>query len=416
MRTAGAASVETTAPPPCVGSDAAMPKESVMTTRYLNRTMLAAMIGAALALGSVAPSEARAAQGYAHQHDRDAKNKDEAEQAKAKHAAAVQAQANANERRAAVAASVDHDRVQARVARHEQVRMGNDTRMQAQARSEADTRNARLQAQARADADARRQREIAARERADMRVSPRPNERAMDRSNVHSTIAPQPGVPYGQLVSAERHRRNELRQAEHDRNRVSDSQRMAIQNERARETRYRDYLAQRQQLALQRTYDLQRANRMAQYRYQQQYYDRLREQQMRLRDSRYDWNSDPYFYSAPVYRYYRAGTSYRVNRYAADMLRDAVRLGYQEGFRAGQADEQDGWRYDYRDSFAYQDANYGYMGYYVDRSEYNYYFREGFRRGYEDGYRRDYQYGRYYNGTPSILDTVLSVILNLRSL
>ena len=31
----------------------------------------------------------------------------------------------------------------------------------------------------------------------------------------------------------------------------------------------------------------------------------------------------------------------------------------------------------------YRDANYGYSGYYVDRSDYNHYFREGFRRGYQ---------------------------------
>jgi hypothetical protein len=67
------------------------------------------------------------------------------------------------------------------------------------------------------------------------------------------------------------------------------------------------------------------------------------------------------------------------------LLRQAVNYGYQEGFRAGEADRQDRWRSNYRDSYAYQDANYGYNGYYVDRGDYNYYFREGFRRGYEDG-------------------------------
>ena len=34
-------------------------------------------------------------------------------------------------------------------------------------------------------------------------------------------------------------------------------------------------------------------------------------------------------------------------------------------------------------------------GFYVDRDDYNYYFREGFRRGYEDGYNGRYQYGTY---------------------
>jgi len=52
----------------------------------------------------------------------------------------------------------------------------------------------------------------------------------------------------------------------------------------------------------------------------------------------------------------------------------------------------------------------------VDRDDYNYYFREGFRRGYEDGFDSRSQYGRYSNGTYSILGAVLSGILNLESL
>ena len=41
---------------------------------------------------------------------------------------------------------------------------------------------------------------------------------------------------------------------------------------------------------------------------------------------------------------------------------------------------------DYRDSYAYRDANYGSSGYYLAQVDYNYYFREGFQRGYEDGF------------------------------
>jgi flagellar biosynthesis/type III secretory pathway protein FliH len=88
-----------------------------------------------------------------------------------------------------------------------------------------------------------------------------------------------------------------------------------------------------------------------------------------------------------------------------------VNYGYAEGFRAGQADRQDRWRSSYQDSFAYQDANYGYNGYYVEQDAYNYYFREGFRRGYEDGYRHRYRYGRYNNGTYLILDSILGKII-----
>jgi hypothetical protein len=84
--------------------------------------------------------------------------------------------------------------------------------------------------------------------------------------------------------------------------------------------------------------------------------------------------------------------------------------------RAGQADRYDGWRYNYRDSFVYQDASLGYRGYYVDRDEYEHYFREGFRRGYEDGYYRRHQYGRYDDNDANILGTVLSLILNFQNL
>ncbi|HKP35435.1 MAG TPA: hypothetical protein VJT71_01150 [Pyrinomonadaceae bacterium] len=116
---------------------------------------------------------------------------------------------------------------------------------------------------------------------------------------------------------------------------------------------------------------------------------------------------------APSYQYYRGNQYYYVNQYGADLLNRAINAGYEEGFRAGQADRQDGWGFDYESSDAYLDALYGYDGYYVDSSEYQYYFREGFRRGYEDGYYSRYQYGRYSQGKYQILGEVLRVILNL---
>ena len=96
------------------------------------------------------------------------------------------------------------------------------------------------------------------------------------------------------------------------------------------------------------------------------------------------------------------------------MLRRAIDYGYEEGYRAGSADRDDGWSFDYQNSDAYLDATFGYDGYYVDLGEYQYYFREGFRRGYEDGYYRRSQYGRYSNGKYSILEQILGVILSLQ--
>jgi hypothetical protein len=58
-------------------------------------------------------------------------------------------------------------------------------------------------------------------------------------------------------------------------------------------------------------------------------------------------------------------------------LRRAVNYGYQQGFEAGAADREDRWNYNYRNCYAYQDANFGYDGYYEDQAAYNHYFREG---------------------------------------
>ena len=142
--------------------------------------------------------------------------------------------------------------------------------------------------------------------------------------------------------------------------------------------------------------------------------ERRRQQILEQNTLSYDYNSDPNFYSAADYRYSRGGRFYQTNQYGANLLRQAVSYGYEEGFQAGQADQEDRWRgANYQSSYAYQDANYGYNGYYVAQAEYSYYFREGFRRGYQDGFNSRSQYGSYSNGNYSILSAVLSQILNL---
>ena len=177
---------------------------------------------------------------------------------------------------------------------------------------------------------------------------------------------------------------------------------------------YRQQVQSQDRLWTQRSALLQQQRRMAQYRFQQAYLERRRQQILNQNSRSYDYNNDPNFYSADNYRYSRGGRSYQTNQYGADLLRQAVNYGYEEGFQAGQADQEDRWRgASYQSSYAYQDANYGYNGYYVAQTEYNYYFREGFRRGYEDGLNSRSQYGSYSNGNYSILSQVLSQILNL---
>src|SRR5204862_4609058 len=148
--------------------------------------------------------------------------------------------------------------------------------------------------------------------------------------------------------------------------------------------------------------------RIQRWRFEQSYGERQRQDQQSLQNFRYN------DYGNNNYRYSRQGNYYETNQYGADMLRRAVANGYEEGFRAGQADREDGWGYNYQDSGAFLDSTFGYDGYYVDVNEYQYYFREGFQRGYEDGYNGRYQYGSYSGGKYSILGDILNLILDLR--
>lgn len=192
-------------------------------------------------------------------------------------------------------------------------------------------------------------------------------------------------------------------------------QRQRAQAEQQRATQYRQRLDQQVRISQQRAALMQQQRRINEYRAQQQYLAQLRQQQVYLQNAR-NYSNDPYVRAAPSYRYAYSGYTRETNQYGADVLRQAVNYGYQEGVRFGQADRQDGLAADYRNSFAYQDANYGYSGNYVDQADYNYYFRQGFQRGYSDGYYSRSQYGTALNGSPSILTTLLSSILGLTSL
>jgi hypothetical protein len=192
-------------------------------------------------------------------------------------------------------------------------------------------------------------------------------------------------------------------------------QQQLIGEQQQRVVVYRQRLDQQEILGRTYSEQLQQERRLASYRFQQEYLARLQQQQLALQRS-YNYNNDPYFYTASIYRYNRGGSYYELNQYGADTLRKAINFGYSEGFRSGQADRQDRYSSGYQNSYAYQDANYGYDGYYGDQDSYNYYFRQGFSRGYEDGYNSRYQYGSYSNGNYSVLGNILSGILNLQAL
>jgi hypothetical protein len=194
-------------------------------------------------------------------------------------------------------------------------------------------------------------------------------------------------------------------------------QQQLIAAQRQRAEQYGAQLQRQAELARQRSLALQTQKRINQFRVQQQYMQWQQQQRILARNAAaYNYNTDPYFYTAPTVQYFRAGSYYQVNQFAADQLNQAVSFGYDEGFRAGQADKGDGWHFDYLDSYAYQDASYGYRGQYVDRDEYKHYFREGMSRGYKDGYYGRNQYGQKTNGGVTILSAVLQQILDLEPL
>ncbi len=157
---------------------------------------------------------------------------------------------------------------------------------------------------------------------------------------------------------------------------------------------YRKNIALREELAERDAQILRQQKRIQHLRFQEQYEQRLRAQRVQLSQARYDYSNDPYYYTAPNYRYQRDGRYHQTNQYGLKKLEQALQAGYNEGFKAGRADHEDRWRYDYRSAFAYKDANYGYDGRYIAQDEYNHYFREGFQRGYDDGYYGRQKYGR----------------------
>ena len=156
---------------------------------------------------------------------------------------------------------------------------------------------------------------------------------------------------------------------------------------------------------------LEAQKRASQARVQQEYAVKLQQQQEQLRTAHRDYAHDPYVSAPHSYRYTFGGASHMTNQYGAEMLRSAVNNGYDQGFRAGQADRQDHWKSNYKTSLAYRDANFGYTGQYIDQGDYNYYFRQGFQRGYDDGFNSRTQYGTSVNGSYVVAGAILGGIL-----
>ena len=185
---------------------------------------------------------------------------------------------------------------------------------------------------------------------------------------------------------------------------------------------YREWQrAQRQ--AQEELRDYQRSGSRSDYRDWQQAQRRAQQEQIEyqrsIRNGRTVYNNGRgvgYGYGnanrAGMYRVYRNGSYYETNQRGAELLRQAVNSGYQQGYRQGQMDRSYGRGGSYYGNNIYRTGTYGYQSY-VDRSQYQYYFQQGFQRGYEDGYNSRNVYGYRSGNSYNILGTILNGILQL---
>lgn len=196
-----------------------------------------------------------------------------------------------------------------------------------------------------------------------------------------------------------------------------EEQHKRVVEQQQRVTQYKQHVDQEVQQVQRQRAQLQQDHRSAQYAAQETYERQLRDQQQRVAAgvSR-DYSRDPYVITPHSYRYSIGGHERLTNQYGADVLRRAVNSGYEQGVRAGEADRRDHWRANYQNAIAYRDADYGYDGNYIDLSDYNYYFREGFRRGYDDGYNARWHYGVSTGNTIAVAAGVLASILVLKAI
>ena len=194
-----------------------------------------------------------------------------------------------------------------------------------------------------------------------------------------------------------------------------DEQRRRSKVQQQRSAEYRRQFGQQALTMQQQTLQLQQQRRMSQFRAQQLYAAGIRQQQQELQLQR-DYARDPWVSAPYLFRYVANGANRQTNAVGAEVLRQSVRSGYAQGYRAGQADQQDHSPSSYQSTLAYRDANYGYAGRDVDQSDYNFYFRQGLQRGYADAFTHRSQYGTASNDSATILTSLLNSILGLQPL
>jgi hypothetical protein len=136
--------------------------------------------------------------------------------------------------------------------------------------------------------------------------------------------------------------------------------------------------------------------------------ERLKLQRERLQNQRENLNA-----RNNRFRVNRGGRWYNTDQRGANLLRQAVNAGYQQGFNAGRADRNSRRGLNWRNSSIYRSGTFGYQSH-VDRSLYQHYFQQGFERGYQDGYNSRFQYGSNSGGRVNILGTILNSLLNIQ--
>ncbi len=170
--------------------------------------------------------------------------------------------------------------------------------------------------------------------------------------------------------------------------------------QRRAQEEYRDYLRTRSRSDYR---DWQQAQRVAQQEYAEY-------RRSAGRNNRYTNRAG----GSRYYRIYRNGSYYQTDYRGAELLRQAVNSGYQQGYRQGQNDARYGRGSNYYGNNIYRSGTYGYQSY-VARDQYQYYFQQGFERGYEDGFNNSMRYGYRTNNGISILGNILNGILNVVS-
>ena len=101
----------------------------------------------------------------------------------------------------------------------------------------------------------------------------------------------------------------------------------------------------------------------------------------------------------------------------SEKARDAVSVGYMEGYKRGHKDGQGGHKYNDTARMPYQGSTFEPSLIPSPRHEYKPFYEQGYTRGYEDGYKNTTKYGtvsktgaqKGYSVYGSVMDALVGV-------